>query len=270
VSINSLSQLFGFHEPFECRPDPALLNNSKIAATADKFTAPDINDPRIPVVVSLKGKPTGMSAGEYILRQALEKIAPRVGLDSSDVEAEIQARKDAVNWSYTTNHDNVSDLKLKEEINTSGSEIVIGVRTSTIERMLKRDAVGKWLAEKKALGITLTDEDYRWLAEEGFGLKELEQFAISPKYQAYETQFRQTMETKSRQTMLDAEIAYLKDNLNEVFPESQYGQTVGMKNIDTQICIEAERRVQAKLNGSGLSALEYVKQEAYSKLTSMS
>jgi hypothetical protein len=96
MSLAPVSQSLGSYGLFESNSANGFITNSKIAPTDDNSQIVD-DDAKIPVKVSLKGKPAGMSAGEYLLRQALEKIAPHVGLDSSDLEAEIQARKGLTN-----------------------------------------------------------------------------------------------------------------------------------------------------------------------------
>jgi len=133
-------------------------------------------DPMIKTVeVTLVGKPPGMSAGEYLMRQALEKIAPEYGLNSTDIELEIQYVKDKKNGNFIENlsfgtevvkePNNLKDKDVDALIAGGKKNVDFGVHQSTVQKMLERGEVVKWLAQRDALNIPVTEQDRSDLAQ---------------------------------------------------------------------------------------------------------
>lgn len=136
-------------------------------------------DPTLKTVeVTLVGKPAGMSAGEYLNRQALEKIAPEYGLNSADIELEIQYVKDKKNGNFIENlsfgkvavkePNNLTDKDVDALVIKGNKNVNFGIHTSTVHRMLERDGIVRWLAQRDALDIPVTEADKNDLARLGY------------------------------------------------------------------------------------------------------
>jgi len=106
-------------------------------------TGEESNDPIIKKAeVTLVGKPPGVAIGEYLTRQALEKIAPEYGLNSTDIDLEIQHVKDKKNGNFiedlnfggkaVAKPNDLTDKQVNALVAAGNKNVDFGIHKSTI------------------------------------------------------------------------------------------------------------------------------------------
>jgi hypothetical protein len=224
-------------------------------------------DPTIKTVeVSLVGKPPGMSAGEYLMRQALEKIAPEYGLNSTDIELEIQYVKDKKNGNFIENlsfgtevvkePNNIKDKDVDALIAGGKKNVDFGVHQSTVQKMLERGEVVKWLAQRDALNIPVTEQDKNDLAQCGYSPEDIGKLrdAKYMEYLGYREKALADVNDIAKQKLIADRIEYLSVHPEEVIKN---GDNATASKIDFLIRTTATREINDALANSKMTALEY-------------
>ncbi len=203
--------------------------NSQLKTPAQ--TKNDKNGADNPVVakvpVTLENKPAQMPLGEHLTRQALSKIAAKYGLSAADVELEIQYIKekdggkfiDDLSFGKTAvkNPNDLTDLQVADLIKNGHKNVEFGIHQATVERMVKRDELVKWLAQKDEFGISISDQDKADLAEAGFTTDDLAKFRDAKYmfYQGYRSQARTESETRFKTLNDELRQKMVAEKLNE-------------------------------------------------------
>lgn len=205
------------------------------------------NDADNPVIakipVSLENKPPQMPLGEHLTRQALNKLAADYGLSAADVELEIQyiTEKEGgkfienLNFGQTAikNPNDLTDLQVAGLIKNGNKTVNFGIHQATVERMIKRDELVKWLAQKDEFGIPISEQDKTELAQIGYTPDDLAKFrdAKYMYYLGYRSQARaaaeerfKTLNDELRRKMVDEQLAKL-----EARPDSDFYAEGGEK-----------------------------------------
>ena len=149
--------------------DNNLLKDGQTATSTDKSKTDGKNPIIGKATVSLENKPPEMPLGEHLKRQALNKIAADYGLRSEDVELEIQYIKEKSGGNFINdlsfgetqvkNPNDLTDLQVADLIKNGHKTVEFGIHQATIERMVKRDELVKWLAQKDEFGINISISD---------------------------------------------------------------------------------------------------------------
>jgi hypothetical protein len=241
MSLNStFAKSFSNTERFQLNNDP--LKNGQVSS--DKSKTDDKNPIIRKETVSLENKPPEMPLGEHLMRQALNKLAPTYNLSEADVDLEIQYIKEKdggkfiENLSFgkneVVNPNDLTDVQVADLIKNGHKNVEFGIHQATIERMVKRDELVKWLARKDEFGIGISEQDKTDLAEIGYTTDDLAKFrdAKYMYYQGYRSQARAESETRFktlndelRQKMVAEQMAKLESRPDSDF----YGDGDGEK-----------------------------------------
>jgi hypothetical protein len=241
MSLNStFAKSFSNTERFQLNNDP--LKNGQVSS--DKSKTDDKNPIIRKETVSLENKPPEMPLGEHLMRQALNKLAPTYNLSEADVDLEIQYIKEKdggkfiENLSFgkneVVNPNDLTDVQVADLIKNGHKNVEFGIHQATIERMIKRDELVKWLARKDEFGIGISEQDKTDLAEIGYTTDDLAKFrdAKYMYYQGYRSQARAESETRFktlndelRQKMVAEQMAKLESRPDSDF----YGDGDGEK-----------------------------------------
>lgn len=224
-------------------------------------------DPTLKTVeVILVGKPAGMSAGEYLNRQALEKIAPEYGLNSADIELEIQYVKDKENGNFIENlsfgkfavkePNKLTDKDIDALVLKGNKAVNFGIHASTVQRMLERDGIVRWLAQKDALNIPVTEADKNDLARLGFSPEDVGRMrdAKTMQYWGYREKALADVNDVAKQKLVADRVEYLTAHPEEVIKE---GDKASASRIDFLTRATATREINEALANSKMTALEY-------------
>lgn len=218
------------------------------------------------VEVTLVGKPAGMSAGEYLTRQALEKIAPEYGLNSVDINLEIQYVKDKKNGNFIEEL-SFGDVAVKEPnkltdkdvdaLVAKGNKTVdFGIHTSTVQRMLERDEIVKWLAGRDALGIPVTEADKNDLTRLGFSPEDVGRMrdVKTMQYWGYREKALADVNEIAKQKLIADRVEYLTAHPEEVI---KGGDNAAPSRIDFLTRATATKEINDALANSKMTPLEY-------------
>jgi hypothetical protein len=222
------------------------------------------------VPVTLENKPPQIPLGEHLTRQALNKLSSVYNLSAADVELEIQYIKekdggkfiDDLSFGKTAvkNPNDLTDLQVSDLIKNGHKNVEFGIHQATVERMVKRDELVKWLAQKDEFGIAVSDQDKADLAQLGYTTDDLAKFrdAKYMYYQGYRSQARAESETRFktlndelRQKMVAEQMAKL-----ELRPDSDFYEE-GNEKINPDL--ERRRLANAAVNNllGGKTPFEY-------------
>lgn len=243
------------------------LSNQKGSTLQVKTTDEKAKDPVIKTVkVTLEGKPAGMSAGEYLNRQALEQIAPEYGLSSADIELEIQYVKDKKDGNFIENlsfggvavkePNKLTDKDIDALVADGNKNVNFGVHTSTVQRMLERDGIMRWLAQKDALNIPVTEADKADLARLGYSPEDVGKIrdAKTMQYWGYREKALADVNDVAKQKLIADRVEYLTAHPEEVVKE---GDNVSASKIDFLTRATATREINDALANSKMTPLEY-------------
>jgi hypothetical protein len=160
----------------------------------------------------------------------------------------------------------LTDLQVADLIKNGHKNVEFGIHQATIERMVKRDELVKWLARKDEFGIGISEQDKTDLAEMGYTTDDLAKFrdAKYMYYQGYRSQARAESETRFktlndelRQKMVAEQMAKLESRPDSDF----YGDGDNQKiNPD----FERRRLANAAVNNmlGGKTPFEYERDKA--------
>lgn len=235
------------------------------------------NDPIIgKETVSLENKPSEMPLGEHLTRQALEKIAPRYGLNASDIELEIKYIKEKKggdfidNLSFGKNKIKNPDALSNEQINqliAKGNKTVdFGIHQSTVERMQERRLVLQWVAEKEAFGGKLSDQDYEQLAQIGYSREDVA-FLCNYKlmeYGGFQSRFETAVEEKAKAKIIEDTRNDLKNTLTE--DNMRLNAQGNQESFDLLMNDAVNARVNDKLAYGKKTAIQYLAEQEAEKL----
>lgn len=244
-----------------------FLSNQKGSTAQVKTNDEQVKDPILKTVeVTLVGKPSGMSAGEYLMRQALEQIAPSLGLTSSDIDLEIQSVKDKENGNFIQNlsfgknkiekPNDLTDEAVGALVAKGNKNVDFGIHQSTVQRMLARDEIVKWLAGRDALGIPITEADIKDLARLGFSSEDVGRMrdAKTMQYWGYCEKALADVNEIAKQKLIADRVEYLTAHPEEVIKE---GDNVSPSRIDFLTRATATKEINDALANRKMTPLEY-------------
>jgi hypothetical protein len=244
-----------------------FLSNQKGSTAQVKTNDEQTKDPILKTVnVTLAGKPPGMSAGEYLMRQALEQIAPSLGLTAADIDLEIQSVKDKENGNFIQNlsfgknkiekPNDLTDEAVNALVAKGNKNVGFGIHQSTVQRMLARDEIVKWLAGRDALGIPVTEADKNDLARLGFSPEDVGRMrdAKTMQYWGYREKALADVNGIAKQKLIADRVEYLTAHPEEVIKE---GDNVSASRIDFLTRATAAKEINDALANSKMTPLEY-------------
>ncbi len=180
------------------------------------------------VPVTLENKPPGTSLGEHLKRQALNKIVADYGSRSEDVDLEIQYTKEKDGGKFigdlsfgktaVKNPNDLTDIQVADLIKNGHKTVTFSIHEASVERMVKRDELVKWLAQKDEFGVPISEQDKTDLAEMGYTTDDLAKFrdAKYMYYQGYRSQARTESETQIKTLNDELRQRMVAEKLNEL------------------------------------------------------
>ena len=264
---NSTANGIGFLGSAAKLPSNASSNYRKGSTIQTAADDGKTKDPIIQKVeVTLAGKPAKMSAGEYLTRQALAQIAPAYGLNSADIDLEIQYIAEKKGGRFIDNlnfgenkiakPNNLTDDDVNALVARGNTKIDFGIHQSSVQRMLERDEIVKWLAGRDALGIAVTEQDKRDLAQLGYSPEDVGRLrdAKYMQYQGYREKALADVNDVAKQKLIADRVEYLTAHPEEVVKEND---NISSSKIDFLIRATATREIGEALTNSKMTALEY-------------
>ena len=218
------------------------------------------------VPVTLENKPPRTSLGEHLNRQALNKIVADYGLRSEDVELEIQYIKEKedgkfieeLNFNKTAvkNPNDLTDLQVADLIKNGHKTVEFGIHQATIERMVKRDELVKWLAQKDALNISMSEEDVADLKNLGYTPSDVAKIRDAKYMQYWGLREKALADVNeiAKQKLIADRIEELEKNPEQVIKE---GDNTTSSRVEFLIRTTATREINDALTNSKMTPLEY-------------
>jgi len=207
-----------------------------------------------------------MSVGEYLTRQALEQIAPEYGLNSTDIDLEIQYVKDKKSGnfiddlSFGTNKiekpNELTDKDVDALVAKGNKTVDFGIHGSTVRKMLERDEIVRWLAQKDALKLPVTEQDKNDLAQLGYMPEDIGKIrdAKYMQYLGYREKALADVNEVAKQKLIADRVEYLTAHPEEVIKD---GDNVSASKIDFLTRATATKEINDALTNSKMTALEY-------------
>lgn len=235
-------------------------SNSVTSKTNGKTTDDSKFIDRVPV--STKGKPPETDANEWLFREALKQIAPKYGLNSSDIELEIKSRQNTLTDADPSNDHNFLQNPIPK--NAQKYETTLGIRESTIQKMQERKQVLQIIAEKEAFGGKLSDADIFALSELGYSqqdiadlrsIKMMEYGGLQSNFEQRTKDQFQNLNNELRQKLVSEEL----DKLNQR-PDSDF-YVEGNEKINPDF--ERRRLANEIVNGklAGRTPFDYLRDQ---------
>ena len=246
--------------------DNNLLKDGQTATSTDKSKTDGKNPIIGKATVSLENKPPEMPLGEHLKRQALNKIAADYGLRSEDVELEIQYIKEKsggnfindLNFGETQvkNPNDLTDLQVADLIKNGHKTVEFGIHQATIERMVKRDELVKWLAQKDALNISMSEEDVADLKNLGYTPSDVAKIRDAKYMQYWGLREKALADVNeiAKQKLIADRIEELEKNPEQVIKE---GDNTTSSRVEFLIRTTATREINDALTNSKMTPLEY-------------
>lgn len=253
---------------FEPNNDPLFDKNpGNVRLSANDDAAAKKDDPIIArETVSLENKPAGTTLGEHLTRQALEKLAARYGLDSTDIELEIQYIKEKEKSDFISNlrfgktevknPDSLTDDQVNALIAKGNKTVNFGIHESTVKRMLERNEIVKWLAQRHALNIPITEQDEADLARLGYTREDVGKLrdAKYMQYLGYQEKALADVNELAKQKLIADRIEELEKNPEQVIKE---GDNTTPSRMEFLIRATATKEINDALANSKMTPLEY-------------
>ena len=264
MSHNSLS----FNAGSQISNSAYILPENQAKTTVQKSNnKKSVDDPVIArVPVTLENKPPRTSLGEHLNRQALNKIVADYGLRSEDVELEIQYIKEKedgkfieeLNFNKTAvkNPNDLTDLQVADLIKNGHKTVEFGIHQATIERMVKRDELVKWLAQKDALNISMSEEDVADLKNLGYTPSDVAKIRDAKYMQYWGLREKALADVNeiAKQKLIADRIEELEKNPEQVIKE---GDNTTSSRVEFLIRTTATREINDALTNSKMTPLEY-------------
>ncbi|MEP6922905.1 MAG: hypothetical protein ABI954_00450, partial [Pyrinomonadaceae bacterium] len=221
--------------------------------------------------VTLVGKPPDVAIGEYLTRQALEKIAPEYGLNSTDIDLEIQYVKNKKNGNFiedlsfggktVAKPNDLTDKQVNALVAAGNKNVNFGIHQSTVERMQERKTVLKWIAEKEAFGGSLSAQDKADLVQLGYADQDIANLCKTKfmEYGGFQTRFENGVEEKAKQQVYQDTFNDLKGTL---FEDRAKANAQGSEEaFNLLMNAEVKNRVDDKLRYGKKSAIQYLTEQ---------